>query len=516
MSPELSQATLVVCDRTAHLPLQKFLYFNALYAPVFGVANVALVVLKLGFLEVGRSTRIVLPILVIAWCGLEAARLYMGYSANLGAKVMRLGQFLVVTALLCLPIAAYLSFGQGGDALPLDLAVGLPLVALYAAQMRAGLLALDLLRRPQPTPFVRAAVRGSAAPSEPTFTRRGVGVGRTDDAATAVGAAITLEGDGARRNTSSGVSSAVMGDRPLGRQSTANKRATRTSVGRDMWKAAEASVRHVMHDSGGIFGSPDKQRDAAAPAPAAPISIPAALPPNVTAAPSTTATGSTPVARTMIARASAYTPATVDPQLAALPEKEPVTGNAAPIVHRASMSIAATLSSVRGAIAESWRHTLRDKGGMFGEVDGVGGAMIAPSARRDTAGGTRAGSSIVTSASTEEQAHGQISTGDGTREQVDAEQLRVQRASSISRSASPQAVTSDANGGAPTTTVPHPTNAQLQEEASSRSVAQLPVTPVDSSGSGARRRRGAYSPTGLGATVAAARSGTLPRLDVEN
>jgi len=86
------------------LPLQKLLYFNVQYSIVYWVAQVALVVYKLAFLDVKDVTRYGTPAIVFAWTVAEIVRLRLGYVGNLREKVrpwdrsLRTGSDCVVTA----------------------------------------------------------------------------------------------------------------------------------------------------------------------------------------------------------------------------------------------------------------------------------------------------------------------------------------------------------------------------------------------------------------------------------
>ena len=74
-APPPKYLRLIATPSNSSLPLQKVLYFGAVYAPAFGAAHVALCVYKLGFLSVSAPTRGgLLPALVGLWIVVEAAR----------------------------------------------------------------------------------------------------------------------------------------------------------------------------------------------------------------------------------------------------------------------------------------------------------------------------------------------------------------------------------------------------------------------------------------------------------
>ena len=146
------------------LPLQKALYYNAYYAPVYVLANVAITAYKLGSLECSSVARIALPLCVIIFTVTEAVRLQLGYAGNLRERVPELSAFWLLTLFPALLPVLYLTFIQRavGDNLMIDLAIGIPMVALLLAELTFALQAARTFIRVQTRAFYKLVTAGEA------------------------------------------------------------------------------------------------------------------------------------------------------------------------------------------------------------------------------------------------------------------------------------------------------------------------------------------------------------------
>lgn len=119
------------------LQLQKLLYFNFYFSPVFAAAHVALCVYKTMYLSPTLYTSFILPLVVAIWGLCEIPRLRLGYVGNLREKVPELSAFFLLTIFPSTCMVIYLTFLQRLllDELPLDLGVGLPMLAFNILEL---------------------------------------------------------------------------------------------------------------------------------------------------------------------------------------------------------------------------------------------------------------------------------------------------------------------------------------------------------------------------------------------
>lgn len=336
---------LIASPSSSSLHLQKLLYFGAVYAPAFGAAHVGLCAYKLTALSMSAPTRGgLLPALVVLWAVVEAARLRLGYVGNLRERAPELSAFVLLTAAPAVPIVVYLSFVQAalGDALPLDLAVGVPLLILYALQLHAAVAAVRLFVDLQRVAFLREVAASAAGGAAPVSASRVVTArpwALSADAGTPPGGAPAAA---------------------TGAGGTAAPAPAPASL--SLWATAEAGLRHLMTDAGGLFGAVAEAAGAAgAPSPSAAGAA---------------AVGGAPAPRTLIARPRRPSADSADgPPRAGAVETfslRPVP----PPPPAASGGGAPPSRSLWEAAQEGLRHVTEDGGGLFGGVSGAGAESV--------------------------------------------------------------------------------------------------------------------------------------------
>jgi transmembrane protein 17 len=170
-------APLRVARVASSLPLQKLLYYNYYYALAFGLSHIFFVVWKSLSLRLEPADAIALPVLVALWILFETLRLRLGYSGNLTEKVPEMAAFWLLTVLPQLPLTVFLSFVQISALMPFDVALGIPMVLLQAAQLRPGLSTVRLFIRKQTADFYRVCQEEALAKEENMLQHTGGGNG---------------------------------------------------------------------------------------------------------------------------------------------------------------------------------------------------------------------------------------------------------------------------------------------------------------------------------------------------
>ena len=123
---------------SSSLPLQKLLYFNALFSLAFAAAHAATVAFKLQRLALQPMSQALLPAALGVWAAVELARLWLGYRGNLGEQVPALAAFFLLTLLPQLPLVAWMGFAQWESrlVLPLDQITAALMLAFLALELQ--------------------------------------------------------------------------------------------------------------------------------------------------------------------------------------------------------------------------------------------------------------------------------------------------------------------------------------------------------------------------------------------
>ena len=150
---------LIATPTHSSLALQKALYFNSVYAPAFGLAHMGLAVYKIAWLQADVA-RAALPLCLVVWTLSEVVRLRLGYAGNLRERVSELSAFWLLSIVPTLPTVLYLTFLQQlvGEAHPLDLALGIPMLALLLSELHLSLRAARVLIARQTEAFYKLVV----------------------------------------------------------------------------------------------------------------------------------------------------------------------------------------------------------------------------------------------------------------------------------------------------------------------------------------------------------------------
>jgi hypothetical protein len=118
--------------------LQMLLYFNCLYALVFGVLHQMIYAWKLSIWAPPLLSELLTPMLFYIWAFVEVLRLALGYFGNLAERVPWLMAFWVLTLFPQPAIQFYFMFVQriaGWFILPIELTLCIGMQLIYIAQL---------------------------------------------------------------------------------------------------------------------------------------------------------------------------------------------------------------------------------------------------------------------------------------------------------------------------------------------------------------------------------------------
>ena len=109
-APLPPRPVLRVVRVASSLPLQKLLYFNALFSLAFGASHAASAAWKVLHARLASPlSALVLPLTVIVWAALEAVRLRYAFQGNLHEQVPALSAFWLLSVLPQAPLVGYMS-----------------------------------------------------------------------------------------------------------------------------------------------------------------------------------------------------------------------------------------------------------------------------------------------------------------------------------------------------------------------------------------------------------------------
>ena len=148
--------TLRVVRVASSLPLQKLLYFNALFSLAFGACHATSAAWKVLHAQLASPLSVlVLPLTVLVWAALEVVRLRYAYLGNLHEQVPALSAFWLLTVLPQAPLVAYMSALQFEPRLRLqvDLVMGAGALLFIALELHFALGTIRALIRKQTADF---------------------------------------------------------------------------------------------------------------------------------------------------------------------------------------------------------------------------------------------------------------------------------------------------------------------------------------------------------------------------